>query len=98
MKLPEAGSALVDVPKVRDYLLSDTHPVGRFKAVFFRSLGYSLSHWQELAADLRRHAVENDAARTDSTAYGQKYEVYGTLSGAGGEARCRCNCVDRPAW
>ena len=41
MKIPAAH--LVEVPrqKVVDYLLSDTHPVGRHKAVLFRGLGYS---------------------------------------------------------
>jgi hypothetical protein len=41
MKLPFAENALVDAEKVRDYLLSPLHPVGRFRAVFFAGLGYT---------------------------------------------------------
>ena len=35
--------AIVDGAKVHDYLLSPEHPVGRFKAVFFGTLGYTRS-------------------------------------------------------
>jgi hypothetical protein len=41
MKLPAAESAIIDEAKVREYLLSTEHPVGRFKARFFIGLGYS---------------------------------------------------------
>lgn len=41
MNLPGAEEAIVDDAKVRDYLLSREHPVGRFKATFFSGLGYT---------------------------------------------------------
>ena len=41
MKLPNASRATIDAAKLRDYLLSPAHPVGRFKAPFFAALGYS---------------------------------------------------------
>lgn len=41
VKLPGAERAFIDPSKVRDYLLSESHPVGRFKAAFFIALGYS---------------------------------------------------------
>lgn len=37
MKLPNGQKAVVDERKVREYLLSASHPVGRFKARFFGS-------------------------------------------------------------
>jgi hypothetical protein len=40
--LPNADRALIDEARIREYLLSDAHPVGRFKAAFFRSLGFTL--------------------------------------------------------
>lgn len=46
MSLPNADRAIVDPAKVRDYLLSASHPVGRFKAAFFLSLGYSEDRWE----------------------------------------------------
>jgi hypothetical protein len=41
MAPPSVDRAYVDAAKIRDDLLSDTHPVGRFKAAFFVALGYS---------------------------------------------------------
>ena len=35
-RLPNAHLAVVDERKVNAYLLSDSHPAGRAKAVFFR--------------------------------------------------------------
>lgn len=84
MKLPDAERAMVDGRKVRDYLLSQSHPIGRFKATFFMGLGYSRGSWQDLADDLRRLALTEDAVPTGDSRYGQKYEVRGTLEGPSG--------------
>jgi hypothetical protein len=81
LKLPSAEKAVVDEAKVRDYLLSESHPVGRYKAAFFRSLGYRRMRWQDLAVDLRCHAKEHEASVTEANTYGQKYEVRGNLKG-----------------
>jgi len=53
VQLPGVDQAVVDVAKIRDYLLSRAHPVGRFKAAFFTLLGYSAAEWEVLAGDLR---------------------------------------------
>ena len=39
-RLPNAHLAVVDERKVNAYLLSDSHPAGRAKAVFFRRYGF----------------------------------------------------------
>jgi hypothetical protein len=44
VNIPNAERAIVEAAKVRDYLLSSTHPVGRFKAPFFARLGYGQAH------------------------------------------------------
>jgi hypothetical protein len=75
----------VNADKIREYLLSDSHPVGRFKAVFFGGLGYSAAEWEVLAADLMGHAVGNEASATEANEYGQKYEVRGRMSGPAGK-------------
>jgi hypothetical protein len=84
MKIPGAERAIVDPAKVRDYLLSPEHPVGRFKAVFFESLGYSRANWQALRSDLLRSARSADAAPGSSSPFGQKFEVRATLDGPSG--------------
>jgi hypothetical protein len=53
MTLPEADRAVIKPEKVRDYLLSTKHTVGRFKAAFFARLGYSRPQWQQLQGDIR---------------------------------------------
>jgi len=46
VRLPNADRAVVEDAKIRDYLLSPTHPVGRFKSVFFVALGFSADRWE----------------------------------------------------
>lgn len=84
MKLPNVERAAIDRPKVADYLLSETHVVGRFKSAFFKTLGYSTTAWEVLAADIQRHAAQNEALATEANEYGQKYEVRGSLGGPAG--------------
>src|SRR5438552_15055918 len=75
MKLPGADGAIVDGAKVRDYLLSPEHPVGRFKAVFFGALGYKRDQWQRLQQDLVDLGRSGTAEEGQKTRFGQKYEV-----------------------
>ena len=84
MELPARERAQIEPAKVRDYLLSREHPVGRFKAAFFEALGYSASDWQLLEFDLRQLAMAGDATLGRLTKYGQHYELRGTLRGPSG--------------
>ena len=84
--LPNAAQAIVEPTKVRDYLLSIAHPVGRFKAVVFAALGYSSENWQLLAADLLALARTEPAHEGQSSSFGQKYEVSGKLTGPNGRS------------
>jgi len=84
LKLPEAERAIVDPAKLRDYLLSPSHPVGRFKEAFFRLLGYTAESWQGLEADLRKIAESGEAELWGVTEYGKKYKVNGRLRGPSG--------------
>jgi hypothetical protein len=86
VKVPNGNSAHVDPAKIRDYLLSSAHPIGRFKSVFFRSLGYSADAWYLLEASLRSHIRDLDVLRTQRNPYGTKYVVSGTLVGPSGAA------------
>jgi hypothetical protein len=84
--LPRASEAIVDARKVHDYLLSESHPLGKFKAAFFGWLGYSRDEWELLAIDLRAQAVRFDATPTEERAFGRKYEVRGTIIGPSGRS------------
>lgn len=84
--LPNAANAFIESSKVRDYLLSPTHPVGRFKAVVFQSLGYTRENWHRLRDDLLAHARSGTVRPAEVSAFGQKYLVSGTLTGPNGRA------------
>jgi hypothetical protein len=86
MRLSDAESAVVPSEKLVGYLLSLAHPVGRSKAVFFRSLGYDETDTELLAAGLMAIAVDNEVAEVETTEFGTKYVVEGLLATPGGVA------------
>lgn len=86
MKIPGGDRARIEPEKVRDYLLSLEHPVGRFKAAFLSKLGFSRAEWPVLAARLRDIAISGDAVLGQVSHFGQKYEVRGTLIGPSGRS------------
>ena len=65
--LPAVEHAYIDPTKVRDYLLSVEHPVGRFKAVVFQALGYKAEEWETLRNDLLALARTAEAADVSVT-------------------------------
>ncbi len=75
--------AVIAPEKLRDYLLSPLHPIGRYKALFFRTLGYDQTSWQQLETDLRSLA-SLPAEPLESTEYGTKYAIIGPLPGLNG--------------
>lgn len=86
MRLPSADRAIIPSEKLRDYLLSPEHPIGRFKAAFFVSLGYTKDDWQRLEADLRSQHLVLDAVEGEQTKYGRKFVITSPLMGPSGNA------------
>ena len=86
MKLPNAERAIVEDAKVRDYLLSPEHPVGRGKARFFAALGFSGADWPLLRDALLALVRDGEAVAGEVTVFGQKYTVRGTVRGPGGRS------------
>jgi len=84
MQLPGAERAVVEPVKVRDYLLSFEHPVGRSKAHFFAALGFERDRWPELQIALHSLAQTGVAELGLATEFGQKYVVRGILVGPTG--------------
>lgn len=84
MRLPNAEFAFIDDAKVRDYLVSSSHPVGRFKSVFFAALGFTSANWEVLRDALLEFALSSDATPGQPSLFGQKYEVRGRLRGPSG--------------
>ncbi len=86
MSLPNADRAIVDPAKVRDYLLSVAHPVGRFKAAFFLSLGYSEDRWEVLQGHVLALARTGVAVPGGPSPYGRKFDLDGILTGPSGRS------------
>jgi hypothetical protein len=84
MRLPNPERAVVDAAKVRDYLLSFEHPVGRFKAAVFASVGYSRTSWAVLQADLLASAFLDGANPGRPTPYGQSFRLPAKFKGPSG--------------
>ncbi len=77
MVLPNCSKAVIAPEKLRDYLLSPAHPI------FFRTLGYDQTSWQQLETDLR-YLASLPAEPLESTEYGTKYAIIGPLTGLNG--------------
>jgi hypothetical protein len=58
--LPNAETAIIDSAKLHGYLLSQSHPIGRFKARFFNALGFSADRFSELEAAFRSQHLTQD--------------------------------------
>jgi len=86
VNLPGWERAVVDSAKVRDYLLSTSHPVGRFKAAFFNALGYTDVNWPVLQNDLLAIAGSDAATPGQTSEFGEKYEIHATLVGPSGRS------------
>lgn len=75
MKLPNAENAIISLEKITEYLLSESHLVGRWKAKFFRSIGFGDEHADALKAALMLIAKTGEVAVAIPTDYGVKYVV-----------------------
>src|SRR5882672_10704371 len=80
MRLPNATAAKVDPEKLKGYLLSSTHPIGRPKAQFFLAVGFSETDCEQLETALLDVARTGEVAETASSAHGMKYTVDGVVS------------------
>jgi hypothetical protein len=79
-----ADVAVISPEKLRDYILSPTHPDGRGKAAYLSRFGYSRTDWRRLERDLRAQHLILDAAPGRPSLYGTKYEIVGVLVGPNG--------------
>lgn len=77
--------ATIDPLKLKNYVLSTTHPIGRFKAVLFQQMGYTAESWEQFAEDIRMQHLALDAKPGEKTKYGQKYIICGDMKGSSGK-------------
>lgn len=77
--LPNKANAYVPPRKLADYLLSETHAVGKSKARFFRSLGFNEAMVSELEQGLLEIAHTGHVKEQLDSPHGVKYVIDGAL-------------------
>jgi len=75
MKMPNNEQSIVDDKKITEYLLSDSHEIGKHKADFFKRFGFDISDIEVLKVSLIQHSKEREIEHTKNTDYGNKYEL-----------------------
>ena len=79
MNLPNANNAQVERKKITEYLLCQSHPDGRNKAIFFSQFGFTLDNWELLAESLRKLGVSHNVTKVVESDFGTRYSVDGVL-------------------
>jgi hypothetical protein len=79
MELPNGDEASVPDRKLREYLLSETHPVGKAKARFWRSNGFDDHNLEALREALIAIARSGEMVAALPSPHGVKYVVEGML-------------------
>lgn len=96
MKLPNADRTVVDLPKIRDYCLSASHPRGRHKArVFAAKLGLTRVHAELLRSALLAAAKEGNVTLGRDDAHGVRYVLDFTMVGPAGLGTIRSHWIVR---
>jgi hypothetical protein len=84
MRLPNRKQAYISPKKLREYLLSENHPVGRFKAKVFTAAGFREHNIDSLREGLLAIAYTNEVKEEIQVAHGRKYVLDGTLPSPAG--------------
>jgi hypothetical protein len=79
----DPATAIISRVKVTEYLLSSSHPIGRYKAAFFATLGYSAEAPEVFERDVAG-LLRGDIAELDVTEFGHKFSSRGLLIGPNG--------------
>ncbi|HTJ29975.1 MAG TPA: hypothetical protein VL346_05725 [Acidobacteriaceae bacterium] len=97
MKLPNGEDAVVEISKLRDYVLSLIHPLGRHKArVFLSALDMSAADAEELRLALKVAAKSENAIAGAFDVYGARYIIDFVMHRANGrEALVRSSWIVR---
>jgi hypothetical protein len=80
----DPSTVVIPDEKVAGYLLSSTHPIGRYKSAFFLGLGYTPTESALLAADLLALLFAHGELG-EVTEYGQKVLSRGSIMGPSGQ-------------
>jgi hypothetical protein len=96
VRLPGGDNVRIEDRKVRSYLLSKTHPVGRFKARVFGSAGFTESTMEAFVSEIRLLAAAGEVSGVEDTEFGRKYTVPGVLTGPVGAVQVITVWIEEP--
>lgn len=80
MKLPNSNKAIIKEEKIKDYLLSKFHPIGRYKANLFEAFGFTQDNFDLFKNTLLKIIEENEVKSIIETDYGIKYLIEGVIN------------------
>lgn len=80
MKLPNAENVSIPREKLTKYILSETHPVGKFKAKLFRHIGFDETNISILQKELKEIARLQKVKDAQISHYGTKYIIDGEIT------------------
>jgi len=75
MKIPNNDQSFVADNKITDYLLNETHEIGKHKADFFKRFGFDLADIVTFKDSLILHTIDRDIEKTKISDFGIKYEL-----------------------
>ena len=94
MRLPGYDRAVLGPAKLRDYCLDPNHLRGKHKARVFRAaLGLTAADWEQLRDAILAAIEVEDAHRSESDQYGQRYFVDFEMTTTMGRARIRTTWI-----
>lgn len=85
MKLPNSDKVIISKKKLQDYILSETHATGKFKAKFFRKLGFNEENIDFFEQVLLNLAEIYDVKDELKSPYGTKYVIEGEIDTPSGK-------------
>ncbi|MBI4058958.1 hypothetical protein HY404_01825 [Candidatus Microgenomates bacterium] len=80
MHLPRCEDVLISKEKLLNYVLSETHSTGRFKAKFFHKVGFTKTKVDLLEQTLRKIARVEAVKEEIMSEYGVKYVIDGEIN------------------
>lgn len=79
VQLSNFSKAVIPKEKLTNYVLSETHPIGKSKAKFFYTLGFDATNVNLFEKSLLRVAETEEIIGEVTTPYGTKYVIDGKL-------------------
>lgn len=95
VKMPNGGSAIVDIRKLLDYCLNPQHLRGRHKARVFAAVGIRQADAESLRAALLVAARDGEIQIGTQTKFGQRYAIDFDWDGAARVVRIRSSWIVR---